>query len=126
LSPVQKSGEFYPLDSGVDAKPHEKPIEVRLHGATRHVELTRDFRVVAALQQQFSDLLLTRPQPDKLLVHPKSSPSLVTNVRQPGAEQRPPGETDLALPLTKVTWRFVLQKSIAFMLPRFRFFCCDR
>jgi hypothetical protein len=83
LPPVQKSCEFYPLDSRVDAKPQEKSVEVRLHGSTRHVELARYVGVVAALQQQFSDLLLPRTQPDKVLVHPKFSPSLVTNIRRP-------------------------------------------
>jgi hypothetical protein len=72
LPPVQKSCEFYPLDSRVDAKPQEKSVEVRLHGSTRHVELARYVGVVAALQQQFSDLLLPRTQSDKVLVHPNS------------------------------------------------------
>jgi hypothetical protein len=116
LPPVQKSCEFYPLDSRVDAKPQEKSVEVRLHGSTRHVELARYVGVVAALQQQFSDLLLPRTQPDKVLVHPKFSPSLVT--KHPPARTKLPGQTDLALPLTKVTWRVILQKSIAFILPR--------
>jgi hypothetical protein len=91
LPPVQKSCEFYPLDSRVDAKPQEKPVEVRLHGSTRHVELARYVGVVAALQQQFSDLLLPRTQPDKVLVHPKFSPSLVTNIRRPEQNSRPNG-----------------------------------
>lgn len=47
---------------------------MRLYGSASHVELLGYFGVVAALQQKFGNLLLTWTQPDRLLVHPKSSP----------------------------------------------------
>jgi len=40
-----------------------------LHGTPGHVELAGDFGVVASLQEQFDDLLLSRTQPNGLLLH---------------------------------------------------------
>ena len=42
---------------------------MRLYGAARHVELSSDFIVIAALQQQLDDLLLALPQADGLFAH---------------------------------------------------------
>lgn len=52
------------LDALGDAVTHEQAIEVRLHGTARHVELARDFSVVATLKQELDDLLFARSQPD--------------------------------------------------------------
>jgi hypothetical protein len=75
LPPVQESCQLYPFDPAVNAEAQKEPVEVRLYGPPSHVELPGNFRVVAALQQQFSNLFFTRTQPDSVLVHPKSSPS---------------------------------------------------
>jgi len=42
---------------------------VRLHGAAGHLEFGGDFLVVAPLQQEFSDLLLTPAQLNGFLPH---------------------------------------------------------
>jgi len=39
------------------------------HGSPRHVELARDFGVIASLQQQFDNLLFARTEPNSLLLH---------------------------------------------------------
>jgi hypothetical protein len=62
LPPIQECCEFYSLDAAGDAKSQEQPIKVCLHGSTRHVELPSDFVVIAALQQQLDNLLLSLPQ----------------------------------------------------------------
>jgi hypothetical protein len=40
-----------------------------LHGSARHLQLAGDLGIVTALQKQFDDLLLARPQPNGLLRH---------------------------------------------------------
>ena len=40
------------------------------HSSARHLELTRDFGVIAALQEQFHDLLLAGTKPDSGFRHP--------------------------------------------------------
>ncbi len=40
-----------------------------LHGAARHFELTGNLGVVTALQEQFYNLLLPRPEPNGLRRH---------------------------------------------------------
>jgi hypothetical protein len=42
---------------------------VSLHGSTRHLELTGNLGVVTALQEQFYNLLLPRPEPNGLRRH---------------------------------------------------------
>ena len=42
---------------------------MRLYGATRHVELSSDFVVIAALQQQLDNLLFALPKADGLFAH---------------------------------------------------------
>jgi hypothetical protein len=42
---------------------------VGFDGSPRHFELTGDFGVVTALQEQFDDLLFARAQPYVLLLH---------------------------------------------------------
>jgi len=42
---------------------------MRLHRSTRHIELTCNFSVIAALQKQFDDLLFARTEPNRLLTH---------------------------------------------------------
>jgi hypothetical protein len=70
LPPVQQGREFYSLDTAGDAKTKKKPVEMRFHGSPCHVELSGDFGVVAALQQQFDNLLFARTEPNSLLLHP--------------------------------------------------------
>ncbi len=40
------------------------------HGSPRHLQLTGDFSIVAALQKQFDNLLFARTEPNSLLLHP--------------------------------------------------------
>jgi len=40
-----------------------------LYGSARHLQLAGDLGIVTALQKQFDDLLLARPQPNGLLRH---------------------------------------------------------
>jgi len=58
LPPIKNGCEFDSLDTACDCKAQEKTIEVRLYRASGHFELPRNLRIVAALQQQFRDLLL--------------------------------------------------------------------
>jgi hypothetical protein len=55
--------------------------------APRDVQLLADFFVVASLQQELGNLLLTRSQPDKIFAHaiPPSDPTPTNQ------SQRPPG-----------------------------------
>jgi hypothetical protein len=39
------------------------------YGSSRHLQLTGNFGVVTALQEQFNDLLFARPQPNGLFLH---------------------------------------------------------
>ena len=39
------------------------------HGPSSHLELTGNFRIVAALQEKLDDLLLARAKPDRVLFH---------------------------------------------------------
>jgi len=41
---------LHSLDAGADPKAQEQTVKMRLDGAARHVELTGDFVVVAALK----------------------------------------------------------------------------
>jgi hypothetical protein len=47
---------------------------MRLHRAPGHFELGGNFRIVAALQQQLSNLLFARAQTNRLFLHVGSSP----------------------------------------------------
>jgi hypothetical protein len=40
------------------------------HGSPRHLQLSGDFSIVAALQKQFDNLLFARTEPNSLLLHP--------------------------------------------------------
>jgi len=42
---------------------------VGLDRSTRHFELFRDLRIVTALEQQFRNLLLSRSESNRLVVH---------------------------------------------------------
>jgi len=60
LPPIKNCREFDSLDTTSYRKAKEKTIKVRLDRASGHLELPGDFRVVATLEQQFRNLLLTR------------------------------------------------------------------
>jgi hypothetical protein len=49
LPPIKKRCQFDALDSSGNAETGEEPVEPRLNGSPSHIELLRDFRVVAAL-----------------------------------------------------------------------------
>jgi hypothetical protein len=42
---------------------------MRFYGSARHIQLAGDFGVVAALQEQFHNLLLARAEPNGLFPH---------------------------------------------------------
>jgi hypothetical protein len=69
LPPVQECGEFHSLDAARNPKSQKQPVEVCLHGSTSHVELSGDFVVIAALQEQLDDLLFALPQTDGPFAH---------------------------------------------------------
>jgi hypothetical protein len=69
LPPVQECGEFHSLDAVRNAKSQKQSVEMCLHGSASHVELSSDFVVVAALQEQFDDLLFALPQTDGPFAH---------------------------------------------------------
>jgi hypothetical protein len=69
LPPVQKGCEFHSLDSTGDSEPQEQAVKVSLHGAPRHIELAGNFGVVTSLQKQLDNLLLSRTQPNGVLLH---------------------------------------------------------
>jgi len=52
-----------------DAKTQEEPIKMRFDGAARHIELTGNFFVIAALQKQFCDLPFPRSELDLGVLH---------------------------------------------------------
>jgi hypothetical protein len=60
LPPIEQGREFHSLDSTVDSEAKEQPVEMSLHGSSRHFELAGNLGVVAALQKQFDDLLFAR------------------------------------------------------------------
>jgi hypothetical protein len=95
LPPVQKGCQFYPLDTAVDAEPQEQAVEMRLHSSASHVELPGNLGVVTALQQKFSNLFLAWTQPDRRLVHPKSSPGYSPLPADQAILTRHPGTPDL-------------------------------
>jgi len=69
LPPIQQGREFHSLDTTGDSKTKKKPVEMGLHSAARHVELSGYFSVVATLQKQFDDLLFAWTEPNSLLLH---------------------------------------------------------
>ena len=58
---------------------------MRFHGAPRHFELSSDFVIVAALQEQLDNLLFTLPQTYSLFTHsgPPSKKMLYSSDRGP-------------------------------------------
>jgi hypothetical protein len=54
---------------------------VRLYGATRHVELSSDFVVVAALQKQLDDLLFALPKADGFFAHSNPPQDVLVKLR---------------------------------------------
>jgi hypothetical protein len=70
LPPVQQGREFDSLDTAGNSETKKKPVEMSFHGAPRHLELTGNFGIVAALQKQLDDLLFARAKSNSLLPHP--------------------------------------------------------
>jgi hypothetical protein len=60
LPPIKQGCEFHSLDSAGDSEAEKQPVEMGFNGSARHFELAGNFRVVAALQKQFDDLLFAR------------------------------------------------------------------
>jgi len=69
LSPVQQGREFDSLDTAGDSKTQKQPVEMSLHGSSCHVELRGNLGVVAALQEQFNDLLFAWTEPNSRFLH---------------------------------------------------------
>jgi len=69
LSPVQQGREFDSLDTASNAESQKQPVKMSLYGAPRHIELGGNLGVVATLQKQLNDLLLSRTKPNGLLLH---------------------------------------------------------
>jgi hypothetical protein len=68
---------------------------VSLNGAPGHLELLGDFIVVAALQEQLSNLLFSGTQSDRLLLHAYSPQKI--RARRKTAYRQPPDWTRLAV-----------------------------
>jgi hypothetical protein len=69
LPPVQQGCEFNSLDSAGNSETKKQPVEMCFYRSARHVQLTRDFGVVAPLQKQLDDLLFARAEPNGLFPH---------------------------------------------------------
>jgi hypothetical protein len=69
LPPIQECCELYSLDAAVDAKTQEEPVEMGLDGSPSHLELAGNLVIVATLQEQLDDLLLSMAQTDGLFAH---------------------------------------------------------
>jgi hypothetical protein len=70
LPPVQQGREFDSLDTAGNSKTKKKPVEMSFHGAPRHLQLTGNLGVIAALQKQLDNLLFARAKSNSLLPHP--------------------------------------------------------
>jgi hypothetical protein len=69
LPPVQQGREFHSLDTAGDSKTKEQPVEMGFHRSSSHVELTSNFGIVTALQEQFDNLLFAWAEPNRLFHH---------------------------------------------------------
>jgi hypothetical protein len=69
LPPIKNGCEFDSLDTASNCKSQEQTIKVRFHRAPGHLELSRNLRIVATLEQQFGDLLFAWTQPNRAFVH---------------------------------------------------------
>jgi hypothetical protein len=56
-----------------DSEAQKKPVEMRFDCAARHLELTGNFFVIAALQKQLRDLPFPRSKLDLGILHVASS-----------------------------------------------------
>jgi hypothetical protein len=61
-----------PLDALRDAEAQKEPIEMRFDGAARHIELTGNFFVITALQEQFRNLSFPWSELDLRMLHERS------------------------------------------------------
>jgi hypothetical protein len=73
LPPIKKSCEFDSFNTVAYPKTKKKAVEVCLDGAPGHFQLFGNLGVVAALQQQFGNLLLPRSQAKILFPHARPS-----------------------------------------------------
>ena len=98
----------------MNAKAQEQTVEMGLHRPPRHLQLLCDIRVVAALQEQFHNLLLPRGQTNRLLHHSNIS---LFGFLPPWPRRF---QTGIPLPLStspKHTCQVDIRKSVALILP---------
>lgn len=89
MPPIQHGCQFYSFNALRNSKPKEQAIEAGFHRARGHVQLLRNFPVVAPLQQQLDNLLVTRSQLNCRFLHTASFSRVFANLFHTWAVQCP-------------------------------------